>query len=510
MRTLIAACLSAALLFPRAGAQQPASGVQASLGQPLLLHLRDGRVQWGAIQSHDPDGFVFARLDNGGIARLPWSLLDPVQERDLKLQFGYVDLSGDEVLIDADRIVTTDGTEFIGRIVDRTADSILLKTASATLAIRKDRIGGASTTVQVRALEVFSRQELYDQQVLAHPPADAAGHFALGQYCERILDFPHALEHYRKASEADPGFRTADVQLAVARATEKAKNQDQLDYLEDVESELHKGHYDKALTKADAFQTKFPGSPLIPDARKKHDRIVKARDRDIADRVARLWITRAEKLAHKAALEMTFEQALAYVAEPMKQELLDSVVKEAQKISKEATPDTVRQMWASRKKVHWYRGSYGLGTWLLGKEAALKGMDAEKDKKDKKPDTEVDKQRADLEKKIKQFLQNQEMARKAQSKDERKEDREGFWKEFPSMSKEQWLLANFVENSGEFEVAKRPNLDNCPDCGGKGLREIAVAGSNVAKSMVGKGQIGTTVECPICHGVGRIRRIAYR
>jgi len=75
----------------------------------MLLHLRDGRVQWGTIQSQDPEGFVFARLDNGGIARLSWGMLDPAQQRDLKLQFGYVDLTGDEYMIDADRIVTTDG-----------------------------------------------------------------------------------------------------------------------------------------------------------------------------------------------------------------------------------------------------------------------------------------------------------------------------------------------------------------------------------------------------------------
>jgi hypothetical protein len=491
-----------------------AAAQDAPPAQVMLLHLRDGRVQWGTIQSPDPEGFTFSRLDNGGIARLPWGMLDPQQQRELKLQYGYFDLTGDEYMIDADRIVTTDGTEFTGILVDRTADAVLLKMLGSTVTIRKDRIAGASTTVRVPAREIYTKQELYDQYVLANPPKDAAGHYATAVFCERIFDFTRAVDHYKKAAEADPTYRASEIPIAIARATEKGKNQDQLDYLSDVDTELRQRRYDKALAKADAFASKFPSSTLIPDAKKKHDQILKARDRDVADRVARGWIARAERLAHKAALEMTLEQALAYVQDPMKQELLDLVVKDVQKVSKDVTPDMVRQMWANRKKVRYFHASYGLGTWLLGKDGALKGAEDDKDKaknsKDKPAETEISKERADLEKKIKTFLQNQEIARKAQSKDEQKEDREGFWKEYGALSKEQWLFAYFVETSGLFELAKHPNLDNCPDCGGKGTREIAVVGSNVAKSMIGKGQTSTTAECPVCHGIGRIRRIAFR
>jgi hypothetical protein len=481
-------------------------------GSVILLQLRDGRVQWGTLQSHDPEGFVFSRLDNGGVARLSWGMLDPVQEHELELQLGYVDLTGDEYMIDADQLVTTGGTPFTGVIVDRTADAILMKTLGSTVTIRKDQIGGASTTVRVPARDVYTKQELYDQQMLAEPPNDAAGHYAMGQFCERIFDFAHAVEHYKLAA-ADPKFRPSEVPNAIARATEKGKSQDQLDYLSDVDSDMRQKKFDKALARADAFQSKFPTSALIAEAKKKHDQIIKARDREIATQVARQWLSRSEKLAHKAALTMTFDQAVAYVEEPMKQELLDAVLKDVQQISKDVTADMVKQMWAARKKVRYNRASYGLGTWLLGKDGALKGMDDEKEKKDKekaKQDTEISKERADFQKKVEQFLKNQEMTRKAQSKDEQKEDREGFWKDYGALSKGQWLLAYFVENSGLFELAKHPILDNCSDCGGKGTREIAVVGSNVAKSMVGKGQTGTTAECPVCHGIGRVRRISFR
>ena len=90
----------------------------------------------------------------------------------------------------------------------------------------------------------------------------------------------------------------------------------------------------------DGKQIIFASSHLDPDAKKKHDRIIKARDRFIADRVARQLITRVGALAHTAALEKPFEEAVAYTQEAMRLELFNSVAKDMQKISKEATPDT--------------------------------------------------------------------------------------------------------------------------------------------------------------------------
>lgn len=496
--------LVAALVLAAASFQDAAPSV-------VMLHLRDGRVAWGTIQSHEPEGFTFARLDNGGVARLSWGMLDPVQEKELRLQFGYVDLTRDEVMVNADRIQTTDGTEFVGIILDRTPDAILVKTLGSTLAIRKDRIGAGSVPVRVPAREIYTKQELYDQFVNASPPADAAGNYAAGEYCERIFDFARSVEHYRKAAELDPKYRASEVQIAIARATEKGKNQDQLDYLSDVDSDLRQRRYDKAFAKADAFAAKFPGSPLAGDAKKAKEHILKARDAYIASEVTRLWLLKAEKLAHKAALEMNLEQALAYATEQLPQDLVAGITKDLQKVSKDLTPDNVKEMWKNRKKVRYTRASYGLGTWLLGKDGALKGEDEDDKKaKEKAPESELGKERAEFERKLKLFLKNQEMARKSQSTDEKKEDRDAFWRDYGALSKEQWLLAYFVENSGLFELAKKPTLDNCPDCGGKGVREVDVVGANVAKSMTGKGQNSTNAECPVCHGIGRIRRVSFR
>lgn len=497
--------LAVGLLVLSAKAHARPSGEDAA----LMLRLRDGSIQWGSIQSHDPDGLTFVLLANGGVVRLPWSLLHPEEEQELRLKFGYVDLTGDEVMIDADRIVTSDGVELIGRIVDRTADAILLKTSVTTIPVPKSRVVSA-TTVQVPALEVFTKDELYNQQISAGAPMSAEANFRLAQFCERIFDFAHAVEHYKKAAELDPSFRADDLKLAIPRAIEKAKQQDQIDYLALIDLLMARKKFDEALARADAFKEKFPDSPLLAEARKKHDRVIKARDRYVADRVATKWHFWAGRLARQAGIKMTLEQSLGYLDEQMKKEIVENVAKETLKISKEATVDVVRAMWKNRKKVHWYRASYGNGTWLLGKDGALKGEEPDKDKKDEKEKGEKDKARADFEQKLARFLQNQEVARKAQSQDEKKDDREGFWKEFPSAQRAGWILAYYAENAGDMEVGAKPLFSNCKECGGKGTREISLAGANVSRTAAGKGNVDQVVECETCHGLGRVRRILYR
>lgn len=506
-RALVAIALA---MLAMIGLAPRSSAAQSSDDAPsmTMLRMRDGTIQWGSIAAHDGDGINFVKIENGGQVRLPWTLMDPEQEKELKLKWGYVDLSTEEVMMEADRLVLVDGTEVIGLILERTPDALVVKRAGTTAIVPKNRISAASTTVLVPARELYSKEELYNRELATASPNDAESNFKLGEYCERILDFEHASLHYKKAQDLDPKFRPEDVKVALVRSAEKAKAQDQIDYLSQVDLLLARKKYDEALARADAFKEKYPESLLIPDAKRKHERIVKARERETSDRVMYSWYAWAGRLARAAALKLTLEQTMTYLDDGLKKDILDRVTKDAQRISKEVNPDSVRKLWTARHKVHWFHASYGYGTYLLGKEAALKGEDGEKPKA--APLNEKDKARADLQQKIESYLKNQEIARKAQSKEEQKDDREALWKDMGAESRTQWILAYYVENSGDMELAKKPILDNCRECGGTGTREVIVSGGNGAKAAKGKDSGAATIECPACHGLGRIRRVNYR
>ena len=84
-------------------------------------------------------------------------ILTPEQEKELKLKWGYVDLTTEELMLPADRLVLVDGTEVIGLILDRTPDSLILKRAGTTVIVPKNRISAASTTVPISAAVVGRR-----------------------------------------------------------------------------------------------------------------------------------------------------------------------------------------------------------------------------------------------------------------------------------------------------------------------------------------------------------------
>jgi hypothetical protein len=85
--------------------------------------------------------------------------------------------------------------------------------------------------VQVPVLEVYTRRGAVPGALSELVPDSASSQFDLGRYCERILDFGHALSHYQKAAELDSNFRSADVQGAITRSKKRAELQAQIDYL---------------------------------------------------------------------------------------------------------------------------------------------------------------------------------------------------------------------------------------------------------------------------------------
>lgn len=487
---------------------------QDSAPEVLMLQLRDGAFRFGTISATDPDGFSFTRLDNGGVARLSWSMLDPKQSDELRRHFGYVDVASEEVTMIADKLSMVDGKELIGLILDRLPNELLIKQAGTTITLPKDRIAGASVPVEVPVRLIYTRDELYARELAAVPGTDAAANYEIARYCEKVLDFARAAEHYKKVVALDPSFKADDLQAALTRTAEKAKNGEQLEYLSDVDALMARRQYDEALARADAFAERFPGSPFLNEAKKKHERVLKSRDTFLADYVRVLFIQTASRLARSASTKFTYEQTIGYLESAMRTELLAAVAKSVQSVTKQLDADAVHKLFNARdkKKLRWERASYGMGTWLLGKERALKGEQPD-DPKDAaaKPQTDTDKKRAALNEMMQQFLKNREMVAKSKSDGEQSEDREKFWREFSSASRAQWILAYFCEYGGEFEVSPKPLFDNCRECGGLGVRVIALAGGNVAQTQ-GNKPAGTEakVNCEACHGLGRVRRISYR
>lgn len=502
----------AALALPTL-AQAPVEAVHDHGDQTIMLRLRSGQILWGSIVAHDPETLEFHRLENGGHVSLPWGLLDPDEENELRLRFGYVDAVVEEVMTKADRFVLDDGTEIIGVVLGRTDDFINVKRASGMQPVPKRRLAGSPTMVQVPALDIFTKEELYQNRVFEQQSnlnrsgtPGARAHYEMAQYCERLFDFAHALHHYKIADKLDPTFNTDMVQGALARTELKAANQEQVDHLAEIDLWRARKQYQKALALVQSFPSTYPNSPLMEDWNKMRERLGRAQEADLRDQVVKRWHYWANALAKRIAREVdSYEGATALADEGLGEELLQNVHADLAKIAPEITIDEVRKLWDERKGGRFRQASYGLGTWLLGKDRARAELEKEEDG-DAPAKGSAAEARQKYEERLKRYFENQTIARKAASgQTSEADDPEVFWKDWKVANRAQWILAYYVENSGDFSV-ERVRFSNCRECGGTGTREIIFTGGAISGSTSGL-QI---VPCPTCHTVAVVRRVRYR
>ncbi|MDP6987965.1 MAG: hypothetical protein QF903_00630, partial [Planctomycetota bacterium] len=200
-----------------------------------MLRFRDGSIQWGRILEHTPDDLSFERIDTGGLVRAPWGLLDPVQENDLRMRFGYIEIEGEEVMATAQMLVLIDGSEVVGKILGYTENEIIVKDRSGTRYVSKALVRDTRDGLRVSALELFTKEELYSQQLVGIDLEDPQAHFDLAVYCERILAFTQARDHYLAAGALDAEFMAAELASILPRVEIKVGQQEQLDFLAAVD-----------------------------------------------------------------------------------------------------------------------------------------------------------------------------------------------------------------------------------------------------------------------------------
>lgn len=484
-----------------------------------MLRLKSGAIAFGQILAHDPDGLRFRMLETGGEVPLPWNVLDPGEADEMRLRYGYAESEAEELMLEAERLELASGAELIGRIVNRSETHLWVKRSEGTVPIPLTQVRGAITHVQAPALDLFTREELYQDKaselqarLAAEGRPGAQAHDELARYAERLFDFAHALEHYQRAAERDPTYDAARLAQDVARAEAKAALQQQVDHLAEIDLMRARKRYDKALELMTQFRTLYPKSPLLTDLAKLQDRVGKSQERDLRAEIISRWHAWTVRLAREAARKPTFEEVRGYLDEKLGEDLAQKVRDEVQSIAPGVEVDQVRRLWSERKGGKFRTATYGLGTWLLG-EAARAELDQAKEKKDAAPEKGTQSEaRKKLVERIKRYLDNQKLTRDAAKSGGDDEDPQVFWAEWNWAGRAQFVLAYFAEKSGEFRDLQA-RFSNCRECGGTGARNVLFTGqaSSADQEGAGKGNAGEVlVPCPACHTIGIVRRIRYR
>lgn len=519
--------LAAALALPTVArsANAPAISVQGGgtapgRGGPLgvapedptaveLLQLSDGRLLWAELVDGTDAGLELRRLDQGGRVTLPWRMLAPTVERDLRLRYGLLDIDSEELFVTAQRVPLVGGRETIGLIVERTDEALHLKTAGSLLVLPLTRISGGATDIEVPAREIFTRDELYQSRLadwteaLSEGGAKAAkAHESLALFSEQLYDFVRALEHWRAASEL--GLERADLSSRLAQAERKAAVQEQVDQLDTIDTLRARGKYAEAKLGLDSFLARYPRSPLLEDRAKLATKVEKELGRALDKLVPQRWHFWTQRLIRDAARTRGYQESLSWLDEGLSEEVLAIVVHEVQELAPGLGAADVRARWAARPKGRPHSATYGNATWLLGVEKARAGL---ADPEAEKPEaaTENDAERKAIEDRVKRYLKNQEQASRSSNTSADPEDMELIWKDFGSNVRAQWMLAYYAENGGDMKL-ERVGFANCRTCGGVGVLEVLSTGSAASG-----GDSGTRLTpCPLCRQVGLVRRVHYR
>ena len=470
----------------------------------VMLKLRDGRIQWGAISAHDTVGFTFQRLDNGGEVRVPWSLLDPRQSDELRTEFGYVEIEAEEIYVDAERLLLEGGGTVEGVIVSREGDAFLVKTDGNLQMVPKRRVRGIESGVRLPALDVYGREELYTQFSAAADETSATSQLELARQCEGILDFVNAVKHYEAALELGLTEDVPKVEGMLASARVKAANQEQLEYLREADRLRKRKRFDDALALLQAFPERFSGSKLVDDARKQEAKLLADRDEAAKYLVRTRWKYHTRKLTREIARGDNFEAARTWATEEASQAIAGLVLADLQsRVTSAATEEDVLKLWEERDRGRYESTTYGLGTWLLGEDRAGSGGD-DPAAAAKQAVSAVDEQRKAIEDRIKRYLENQKISRRNQASADEEDVAQTFWEGWSVNGRSLWLMSYYVEESGDFEVRPRPSLKPCKTCGGLGALELLVTGTVLS------GETASVAACPVCRGVKVTRRVYFR
>ncbi len=441
-RAIIRAAATAALAA-LLGSATPARGelVNTSRGIPVQ----------GEIVDVEEDGLSLRRVD-GGLVRLRWDQIAEVDRTRLRRAHGLeADEDEGRLEIDGVRVTTTDGNVLEGVLAKQSKSEIELKQRGRNvLSIPRSRIATVEA-VRISAFAAYTPAELYERKKAESEPKTPEDHYELAQYCQRIGAYDEAKTHLGLAVAADPEYRAAGIRAQMETLDRLVADRRLIELAETIREQFRSGLHAKVLEGLLDLETRAPGSPLLANLAKSgitKERVEARRRSELSRQIVTRWYQLARDFCTRKGREegITLQAAKAYVSKEMGEEIVKRI---AEALSIDA--GEVRPLMAERKGGVKHVATYGSGTYLV----------EQKKKEGARPPPNRGRQSP-------QSSRNRREPQKPTAED--------WWKAADLPARRDFLLATYVETTGDFELV-RAEYDNCPKCGGRGFLVILVPGA---------------------------------
>lgn len=480
-------------------------GLAAAPAAAQTLQLRDGRVLVGEVVDANSEGLSFRRLDNGGLLELSWDDLSVLFAERIRRQEGLVVEDDSLVTVQADVIKFLVGgitEEVSGVITEWTDTHVLLKRKSGVLPIVRNTIRDVRQR-EVAALEIYTTAEWYALKLAEIAPGDDPdAHVRLAEEMRRVGMYEKTIEHLEKAQELGGGRSAAQIPSMLQRAHVLAESAEERDMLSQIRALRNREEFEKATALIAEFEQRFPTSKLARELDREKQRLAAAREVFLVERMRQLWDRTVRTLADQAAKdrELSVVAARTYAEDQMVRDVFQRMAEVL-----EVEPREAEELWAKRLEHGHIRTtlySYGIGSWLLGADAVVKGTKRESGPgaggRTGSGDSAQDRELERLVRRMRELAQRGRQAAAQRRGDQGEETEEDWWRDASRDDRTSWLRAYFAEFSGRMEVM-RAYATECATCNGEGnLVEIATSGQEQKRT------------CPLCHGTRFTRAIRVR
>ncbi len=440
------------------------------------LQLADGRVLLASVVDADGDGLRVRRLDNGGLLDLRWGHLSTSSATTWKRKLNLIGEAQNELMVLADEVhYETNGRNqsIIGRIIDATGDPLIVQVKGVPYRIARSDLKRAQK-VEVPAIQVFTKDEFYQDALDRHAPGDNADkQMLLAEDLIKFRDYDRAAYHLNKAKELDNATDKRRVDTLIDRLNRFKAAAKELGMLEQIQISRSRGgikNFKKGREWIAKFEQEFPKTKLKAEFDRAKTRFEEARTRFFTGKVADQWRRSIRSMATKqvGSEGFTLQAAKDYAQNEMSKAIVVSLSK-----SLELTPEETEQMWSNRKSHPTGRRTehfnYGIGSWVLGEKEILKdtsaGKATAKTKANKKEPSGKDR---DIERFAKLLRQAMERRRSAQSQGEQKQlTPEAWWEDASKGERVSWLRSYYAEFGGQM-VVDYASAQQCISCYGEG------------------------------------------
>lgn len=472
----------------------------AAVGQ--TLQLADGQVLLAQVDDAYGEGLRIKRLDNGGVLELRWDQLTPDCARRVQQAYALVGDDEGEMTVSVREVrYMLNGSQqtVIGRVGDeQVPGTLVVHGKGVQYNIPSKEITGVRQ-IDVPVSQVYTPDEFYVQRLGAIAPGDNADlHVQLADELIRTRDYVRAVDHLQKAKDLGNSRAPERIVPQLERAklyVAAKKEREMLDGIQVARTRATPRDFKQGRELIARFDKEFPQSRLKADFEREKKRFDDARTRYFSQQVADRWRNGIQTVGDKKLQEpdVTLSAAREYAESKMTEDLVAYVSKRLElEVAEVESLFALRDKYPVGRRTEHF--SFGIGSWVLGEVAILKGTKQGQENQKAEKDPAQARELERITRAIRKMMEQRRNAASGQPGESKEQSDEEWWADADRSEQANWLRAYYAEFGGKL-VVTASYTQPCFACSGIGTQTELEANTNKV----------IKVKCYLCHGTKHVR-----